>query len=94
MTAPNPRAIISGIFAIVAFASASARADYTIPSHLSDFESRVSLTTTGSSGDYGTSPSLTPWFGRLVARELSAMWDALRRPDRFTVVDRKRHVRR
>src|SRR5437764_896232 len=41
----------------------------------------------GSSGDYGTSPSLTPWFGRLVARELSAMWDALRRPDRFTVVE-------
>src|SRR5947208_6796915 len=41
----------------------------------------------GSSGDYGTSPSLTPWFGRLVARELRAMWDAVGRPDRFTVVE-------
>src|SRR2546426_9707773 len=41
----------------------------------------------GSGGDYGTSPSLTPWFGRLVARELSAMWDAVGKPDRFTVVE-------
>ncbi|HEX9317262.1 MAG TPA: SAM-dependent methyltransferase, partial [Actinomycetota bacterium] len=41
----------------------------------------------GSGGDYGTSPSLTPWFGRLVKRELSAMWDAVGRPDPFTVVE-------
>lgn len=41
----------------------------------------------GSGGDYGTSPSLTPWFGRLVERELGAMWDALGRPDPFTVVE-------
>jgi SAM-dependent MidA family methyltransferase len=41
----------------------------------------------GSGGDYGTSPSLTPWFGRLVARELSDMWEAMGRPDRFTVVE-------
>jgi len=41
----------------------------------------------GSGGDYGTSPSLTPWFGRLVTRELSAMWDAVGRPDPFTVVE-------
>jgi SAM-dependent MidA family methyltransferase len=41
----------------------------------------------GSGGDYGTSPSLTPWFGRLVARELGGMWEAMGRPDRFTVVE-------
>jgi hypothetical protein len=41
----------------------------------------------GSGSDYGTSPSLTPRFGRLVARELGAMWDALGRPDPFTVVE-------
>src|SRR5260370_33089210 len=41
----------------------------------------------GSGGDYGTSPSLTPWFGRLVGRELRAMWDAVGRPDPFTVVE-------
>src|SRR3989442_15184659 len=41
----------------------------------------------GSGGDYGTAPSLTPWFGRLVARELRAMWDALGRPDPFTVIE-------
>src|ERR1700716_1771566 len=41
----------------------------------------------GSGGDYGTSPSLTPWFGRLVARELSGMWEAMGRPDPFTVIE-------
>src|SRR6266700_7271859 len=41
----------------------------------------------GAGGDYGTSPSLTPWFGRLVARELASMWKALGRPDPFTVVE-------
>src|SRR3982074_2652226 len=35
----------------------------------------------GAGGDYGTSPSLTPWFGRLVARELRGMWEAVGRPD-------------
>jgi SAM-dependent MidA family methyltransferase len=41
----------------------------------------------GSGGDYGTSPSLTSWFGRLVARELRGMWDAMGRPARFGVVE-------
>lgn len=41
----------------------------------------------GSGGDYGTSPSLTPWFGRLVARELHGMWEATGRPQCFTVVE-------
>jgi SAM-dependent MidA family methyltransferase len=41
----------------------------------------------GLGGHYGTSPSLTPWFGRLVGRELRAMWQALGTPDRFTVVE-------
>ena len=41
----------------------------------------------GDGGDYGTSPSVSPWFGRLVARELAAMWQALGRPARFTVIE-------
>lgn len=41
----------------------------------------------GHGGDYGTSPSLTPWFGALVVRELQAMWEALGRPDPFTVTE-------
>src|SRR2546421_2023082 len=41
----------------------------------------------GQGSDYGTSPSLTPWFGRLVARELQSMWEALSRPPNFTVVE-------
>lgn len=41
----------------------------------------------GHGGDYGTSPSLTPWFGALVVRELQAMWEALQRPDPFTVTE-------
>ncbi len=41
----------------------------------------------GAGGDYGTSPSLTPWFGRLVAVELQRMWESIGRPDPFTVVE-------
>lgn len=41
----------------------------------------------GDGGDYGTSPSVSPWFGRLVARELRAMWEALGCPETFTVVE-------
>src|SRR2546423_3846505 len=41
----------------------------------------------GSGGDYGTAPSLTPWFGRLVARELGGMWEAMGRPGLFAVVE-------
>jgi SAM-dependent MidA family methyltransferase len=41
----------------------------------------------GQGGDYGTSPSRTPWFGRLVVRELLGMWEAMGRPERFTVVE-------
>src|SRR4029077_14778586 len=37
--------------------------------------------------DYRTSPSLSPWFGRLVARQLEAMWEALGTPDPFWVVE-------
>ncbi|MGB9281650.1 MAG: SAM-dependent methyltransferase [Pseudonocardiaceae bacterium] len=36
---------------------------------------------------YRTSPSLTPWFGRLVARELHRMWQAIGEPDPFWVVE-------
>lgn len=41
----------------------------------------------GAGGDYHTSPALTPWFGRLVARELQHMWEALGAPETFCVVE-------
>ena len=41
----------------------------------------------GAGGDYGTAPSLTPWFGRLVAREFAGMWESMGRPPTFTVVE-------
>lgn len=41
----------------------------------------------GDGAHYATSPSVSPWFGRLVARELQRMWEALGRPDPFTVVE-------
>lgn len=36
---------------------------------------------------YATSASLSPWFGRFVVRELERMWEALGRPDPFTVIE-------
>lgn len=36
---------------------------------------------------YRTSPSVSPWFGRLVARQLEAMWQALGEPDPFWVIE-------
>jgi SAM-dependent MidA family methyltransferase len=41
----------------------------------------------GEGGHYGTSPSVSPWFGRLVMRELQAMWRALGCPEEFTVIE-------
>ena len=41
----------------------------------------------GHGSHYRTSPSLTPWFGRLVAREFRRMWQALGGPDPFWVVE-------
>lgn len=41
----------------------------------------------GAGAGYRTSPALTPWFGRLVARDLRRRWEALGRPDPFTVVE-------
>jgi SAM-dependent MidA family methyltransferase len=41
----------------------------------------------GHGSDYRTSPSVSPWFGRLVARQLEAMWEALGTPDPFWVVE-------
>jgi SAM-dependent MidA family methyltransferase len=41
----------------------------------------------GHGSDYRTSPSISPWFGRLVARQLEAMWQALGAPDPFWVVE-------
>jgi SAM-dependent MidA family methyltransferase len=37
--------------------------------------------------DYRTAPTLTPWFGRLVCRHLRQQWEAMGRPDPFTVVE-------
>jgi SAM-dependent MidA family methyltransferase len=41
----------------------------------------------GDGAHYATSPTVSPWFGRLVARELQRMWEALGRPEPFTVVE-------
>ena len=37
--------------------------------------------------DYATAPTITPWFGRLVRRELHRMWEALGQPDPFIIVE-------
>jgi SAM-dependent MidA family methyltransferase len=44
-------------------------------------------TTRGPGYDYRTSPSLTPAFGRLIARGLLRMWRFLREPPEFTVLE-------
>lgn len=41
----------------------------------------------GADSDYQTSPTLTPWFGRLVALDLAATWEGLESPPEFTVVE-------
>ena len=41
----------------------------------------------GADFDYETSPTLTPWFGRLVLQELEEVWEQLGTPDTFTVVE-------
>jgi len=41
----------------------------------------------GHGTDYRTSPTVGPFFGRLVARELERMWEALGQPDPFWVVE-------
>lgn len=41
----------------------------------------------GPASDYRTSPSLTPWFGRLIGKALEQQWQSLGRPDPFTVVE-------
>jgi SAM-dependent MidA family methyltransferase len=44
-------------------------------------------TVPGADADYQTSPTLTPWFGRLVAQDLKAVWEGLESPAEFTVVE-------
>jgi len=41
----------------------------------------------GHGADYRTSPSISPWFGRLIGRVLRRMWDDLGRPDPFWVIE-------
>jgi SAM-dependent MidA family methyltransferase len=41
----------------------------------------------GPGSDFCTSPSISPWFGRLLARQLERMWEALGRPHPFTVTE-------
>jgi SAM-dependent MidA family methyltransferase len=41
----------------------------------------------GADSDYRTSPSLTPWFGKLVARDLQAIWERLGSPEKFSVAE-------
>jgi len=41
----------------------------------------------GKRGDYYTSPTVSPVFGQLIAKQLAEMWDALGRPQPFWVVE-------
>lgn len=41
----------------------------------------------GPRSDFVSAPSLSPWFGRLLAALLERAWDALSRPEQFTVVE-------
>lgn len=41
----------------------------------------------GPGGDYRTSPTLSPVFGRLLARQLEQMWQALEKPPTFRVAE-------
>jgi len=45
------------------------------------------LETVGAKGDFATSPSLTPSFGKLFARQIVQIWQALDRPSRFDVIE-------
>jgi SAM-dependent MidA family methyltransferase len=41
----------------------------------------------GRSGDFKTSPHQSPWFGRMVARQAEAMWEAMGNPYPFFAVE-------
>ncbi|HEX2054228.1 MAG TPA: SAM-dependent methyltransferase [Actinomycetota bacterium] len=41
----------------------------------------------GADSDYQTSPTLTPWFGRLVVREFESVWERLGSPAEFSIVE-------
>jgi SAM-dependent MidA family methyltransferase len=45
----------------------------------------------GRRGDYFTNVSVGPLFGRMVAAQFAEMWDALGRPDDFTIVEQGAH---
>src|SRR5690349_14525760 len=51
LVVPIQKTILSAL-ALVLLRTAAAHADYTISGHLSDFESRVALGASGSTGDY------------------------------------------
>lgn len=41
----------------------------------------------GEQGDYRTSPTLTPWFGRLVSRHVETLWRSLGSPEKYDLVE-------
>ena len=45
----------------------------------------------GRKGDYFTNVSVGPLFGRMLATQFIEMWDALERPDEFTIVEQGAH---
>jgi SAM-dependent MidA family methyltransferase len=45
----------------------------------------------GRGGDYFTSVSVGPLFGRLMAAQFAEIWEALGRPDEFTIVEQGAH---
>ncbi len=45
----------------------------------------------GREGDFLTSPSISPLFGRLLARQAAELWEALGKPDPFRIIEQGAH---
>ncbi|ABZ83049.1 conserved hypothetical protein [Heliomicrobium modesticaldum Ice1] len=41
----------------------------------------------GRRGDFITAPEISPLFGRVIGRQLTEMWEHLKRPDRFDIIE-------
>lgn len=62
-------------------------ADYMRIALYSDPDGYYRRNVPGPGADYRTSPTVSPAFGRLVARQLEQMWESLGRPDELRVVE-------
>ncbi|MBM7865314.1 SAM-dependent methyltransferase [Heliobacterium gestii] len=41
----------------------------------------------GRGGDFITAPEISPFFGRVIGRQLTEMWEQMDRPDRFDIIE-------